>query len=180
MPQWTLCRGGCSGSGVQWIGVVLYSKLVYNIIYITTPCFHFTPLCGMWTQGSLLLQALFGRRDQVSGASCCALSVVSMLTSIRKFIVSHLQLFPVSPKRLAISRGPPLEKAMLRGSAPHLATSSYLSLSLSLYIYIYICAYIHTYIYVFYIYIYIYTQRDVYIYIYMCMYTCRYIYIYIL
>ena len=25
---WILCRGGCSGSGVQWIWVVSYSKLV--------------------------------------------------------------------------------------------------------------------------------------------------------
>ena len=25
-------EGGCSGWGVQWIGVVLYSKLVYNVI----------------------------------------------------------------------------------------------------------------------------------------------------
>ena len=29
---WILCGGGCSGSGVQWIGVVSYSKLVYNVI----------------------------------------------------------------------------------------------------------------------------------------------------
>ena len=29
---WILCRGGCSGSGGQWIGVVLYSKLVYNVM----------------------------------------------------------------------------------------------------------------------------------------------------
>ena len=27
-----ICRGGCSGRGVQWIGVVLYSEIVYNII----------------------------------------------------------------------------------------------------------------------------------------------------
>ena len=38
--------------GVQWIGGavdwgVSYSKLVYNVIQITTPCFHCTPLCGM-------------------------------------------------------------------------------------------------------------------------------------
>ena len=25
-------QGGCSGRGVQWIGVVLYNKLVYDII----------------------------------------------------------------------------------------------------------------------------------------------------
>ena len=31
-PPWILCRGGCSGWGVQWIGVVSYSKLVYNVI----------------------------------------------------------------------------------------------------------------------------------------------------
>ena len=36
--------GGCSGRGVQWMGVVLHSKLVYNTIQITTPCFHCTPL----------------------------------------------------------------------------------------------------------------------------------------
>ena len=48
---WILCRGGCSGSGVQWIGVVLYSKLVYNTIQITTPCFHCTPLCRMQMAG---------------------------------------------------------------------------------------------------------------------------------
>ena len=30
--DWILCRGGCSGSGVQWMGVVLCSKLVYNVI----------------------------------------------------------------------------------------------------------------------------------------------------
>ena len=35
---------GCSGRGVQRIGVVLYHKLVYHIISITTPCFHCTPL----------------------------------------------------------------------------------------------------------------------------------------
>ena len=29
-----------SGRGVQWIGVVLYSKLVYSTIQITTPRFH--------------------------------------------------------------------------------------------------------------------------------------------
>ena len=32
MGTWILCRGGCSGSGVQWIGVVLYSKIVHYII----------------------------------------------------------------------------------------------------------------------------------------------------
>ena len=44
---WILCRGGCSGRGVRWMGVVLYSKIVHNIIQITTPCFHCTPLCRM-------------------------------------------------------------------------------------------------------------------------------------
>ena len=29
---WILCRGGCSGSGVQRIGVVLHSKLVHHVI----------------------------------------------------------------------------------------------------------------------------------------------------
>ena len=44
---WAFVRGGCSRRGVQWIGVVLYSKIVYNIIQITTPCFHCSPLCRM-------------------------------------------------------------------------------------------------------------------------------------
>ena len=35
---------GCSGRVVQWTGVVLYNELVHNIIQITTPCFHCTPL----------------------------------------------------------------------------------------------------------------------------------------
>ena len=37
-------QGGAVGGGVQWMGVALYSKLVYNIIQITTPRFHCTPL----------------------------------------------------------------------------------------------------------------------------------------
>ena len=37
-------RGGCSRRGVQWMWVVLCSKLVHNTIQITTPCFHCTPL----------------------------------------------------------------------------------------------------------------------------------------
>ena len=41
---WVFIKGGCSRRGVQWMGVVSYSKPVYNIIRITTPCFHRTPL----------------------------------------------------------------------------------------------------------------------------------------
>ena len=41
---WVFITGGCSGRGVQWMGVVPYSKLVYNTTQITTPCFHCTPL----------------------------------------------------------------------------------------------------------------------------------------
>ena len=44
--RWVFITGGCSRRGMQWMGVVLYNKLTY-IIYITTPCFHCTPLCGM-------------------------------------------------------------------------------------------------------------------------------------
>ena len=29
---WVFIKGGCSGREVQWIGVVLYNKLVHNII----------------------------------------------------------------------------------------------------------------------------------------------------
>ena len=31
-PDWILGRGGCSGRGVQWMGVVQYSKTAYNIM----------------------------------------------------------------------------------------------------------------------------------------------------
>ena len=30
--SWVFITGGCSGRGVQGMGVVLYSKLVYNVI----------------------------------------------------------------------------------------------------------------------------------------------------
>ena len=43
-PAWVFITGGCSRRGVQWMGVVLHSKLVYNTIEITRPCFHCTPL----------------------------------------------------------------------------------------------------------------------------------------
>ena len=45
--SWVFIKGGCSGRGVQWMGVVSCSKLVHKTIQITTPCFHCTPLCGM-------------------------------------------------------------------------------------------------------------------------------------
>ena len=44
---WVIIKGGCSRRGVQWMGVVLHSKLVHSTMQITTPCFHYTPLCGM-------------------------------------------------------------------------------------------------------------------------------------
>ena len=34
---------GVQWEGVQWMGVVLHNKLIYNIIQITTPCFHCHP-----------------------------------------------------------------------------------------------------------------------------------------
>ena len=37
-------KGWCSRRGVQWMGVVSYSKAAYNIMQIATPCFHCTPL----------------------------------------------------------------------------------------------------------------------------------------
>ena len=42
--QWVFITGGCSGRGMQWMGVVLDNKLVHNSIQITTPCFHCNPL----------------------------------------------------------------------------------------------------------------------------------------
>ena len=42
--EWVFITGGCSRRGLQWMGVVLYNQLVYNIIRITTPCFLCTPL----------------------------------------------------------------------------------------------------------------------------------------
>ena len=41
---WVFVKGGCSRRGVQWMGVALYNKVVYNILYTTSPCFHCTPL----------------------------------------------------------------------------------------------------------------------------------------
>ena len=41
---WVFITAGCSRRGVQQIGVVLSNTLVYNIIQITTPRFHCTPL----------------------------------------------------------------------------------------------------------------------------------------
>ena len=35
---WVFITGGCSGRGVQWMGVVLCNKLVYDIIIIN----HYT------------------------------------------------------------------------------------------------------------------------------------------
>ena len=43
-PLRAFIKGGCSGRWVQRMGVVLYDKLVYNSLQITTPCFHCTPL----------------------------------------------------------------------------------------------------------------------------------------
>ena len=40
-------QGGAVGG--EWMGVILYSKMVYNTTRITTPCFHCTPLCRMWS-----------------------------------------------------------------------------------------------------------------------------------
>ena len=42
-PTWVFIKGGCSWRGVQWMGVVLYSKTAYHITTTTTPCFHCTP-----------------------------------------------------------------------------------------------------------------------------------------
>ena len=42
--HWEFITGGRSGRGEQWMGVVVYNKLVYQIIQITTPCFHCTHL----------------------------------------------------------------------------------------------------------------------------------------
>ena len=41
---WVFITGGCSGRGVEWIGVALCNKLVYNSILFTIPCFHCAPL----------------------------------------------------------------------------------------------------------------------------------------
>ena len=46
--RWVFIKGGCSRRGVQRMGVVLYEKLVYIIIQITTPCFHCTPFDEYW------------------------------------------------------------------------------------------------------------------------------------
>ena len=62
---WVFITGGCSGRGVQWMGVVLYNKLVYNTIQFTTPCFHCTPLWWIlnhelvqWRKGEFSTRAI--------------------------------------------------------------------------------------------------------------------------
>ena len=61
-PTWAVSMGvliteGCSGRGVQWIGVVLYSKLVYNTISITTPCVSTAPpLDESWINMSMTVE----------------------------------------------------------------------------------------------------------------------------
>ena len=45
---WVCVTGGCNGRRVQRMWVVLYNNIVYHSIQITTPCFHFTPRCGMY------------------------------------------------------------------------------------------------------------------------------------
>ena len=40
--HWAFIKGGCSGRGVRWFGVVLCNKPVHNGIQITKPCFHCT------------------------------------------------------------------------------------------------------------------------------------------
>ena len=32
MLAWLFIKGGCSRRGVQWIGVVLYNKMMYNMM----------------------------------------------------------------------------------------------------------------------------------------------------
>ena len=65
---WVFIKGGCSRRGVQWMGIVLYDQLVCNIIWITTPCFHCTPL--WWV---LMFSTCFEQRleDKVTPGWAC-------------------------------------------------------------------------------------------------------------
>ena len=62
-PLLGIHQRGCSRRGVQRIGVVSYNKIIYSTIYITSPCFHCTPLCGMQTYAVYFARArsTFGR-----------------------------------------------------------------------------------------------------------------------
>ena len=78
--RWIFISVGCSGKGVQWMGVVLYNKLVDNIIQITTPCFHCTHLWWIltrtwnsWNVGCW--------NDSKTRTRCMAQSVDSCLTA---------------------------------------------------------------------------------------------------
>ena len=95
-PYMGIHQGGCSGRGVQRMGVVLYNKLVYYIIQITTPCFHCTPLWwilntlgvpwqGFWKQGCDLKDASQGREDH----SC---HILPFQPTLRNIYISLLSL----------------------------------------------------------------------------------------
>ena len=73
--QW---EGGCCGWGQYY-----YSKLVYNIISITTPCFHCTPL--WW-----ILRLLFQRRDEKQRARKLLQIIISTLRILTIIIIIGL------------------------------------------------------------------------------------------
>ena len=154
---WVFVTGGCSGRGVQWVGIVSYNQLVHNIIQITTPCFHCTPLWWILTweneKGEWTYKLLFDCFD--------------------RFVWC---LFP--PFALPPFCFPELRKhAVPDASDEHLVyvcvcISISLSLSLSLYIYMYIHVSLSLYIY-----IYICIHLYICIYIYICIHIRMYVHI---
>ena len=54
---WILCRGGCSGRGVQWMGVVLYNKTALcNVNHYTLFPLH-PPLRNVDSQSAAIIVA---------------------------------------------------------------------------------------------------------------------------
>ena len=72
LDYWVFITGGCSGRVVQWMGVVLYHKLVSDIIPITKPCFHCTTLGRIWSYGtSICSPSLWSGSSSICrGRSC--------------------------------------------------------------------------------------------------------------
>ena len=156
-PLWIFITRGCSGTGVQWMGVVWCSKLVYHIVAIAPPCFYRTPLWRVWTLRPASV------RGAVRRAAACRLAAAA-------------------PRRLPGRSGMFTYIYIYICVCISIYIYIYVYIYIYLYVYIYIerereitsytYMYIHTYTYT-YIYIYIYIHT------YMCTYRCIYIYIYI-
>ena len=128
---------GCSGRRVQWMGVVLYSKLVHNSIQHTKPCFHCTPLwwiltCpsipGAWVASKPPMVMRFAHRG----------SLISCTTILREAHVMRTH-NPTGIKTTYPLNATSLCTSTLRLPQPHPACYIYIYIYTHVCIYIYIC-----------------------------------------